>query len=87
MVGDSLAGGFFGDFHQCNDRSSSDDVWCGWALDEEGNHVEFSQGFCCSCSLAQQAGTADETQRGQLDCALFGSGQSSAHCLRLDDLW
>lgn len=40
------------------------------------------QGFCCSCSIASQLGTASGPTRASLNCALFGSGQASAHCLR-----
>jgi len=47
----------------------------------------FKQGYCCSCSLGEIIGISDEQSRAALDCSLFGSDSSSAHCLRFDDLW
>ena len=50
---------------------------CGWARDVQGNIIEDSQGFCCSCSAF---GT--DTIRG-LDgqCSMFGNDIETAHCL------
>ena len=60
-------------------------------------HCRDSEGFCCSCTLAEflentfTGATGDET-RANLDCSLFSnpffSGVAgSASCLRYDPLW
>ena len=66
------------------------DSTCGVAMDLNGGIIPDSQGRCCSCSVGSQLGldSIDSNMvRGQLDCALFGTGQASAHCLRFDPLW
>lgn len=74
---------------QC-DESLGVDSTCGVAMDLNGGIIPDSQGRCCSCSVGSQLGldSIDSNMfRGQLDCALFGTGQASAHCLRFDPLW
>lgn len=50
-------------------------------------HLKDQKGYCCSCSLGEVIGISDEQSRANLDCSLFGSDASSAHCLRFNDLW
>ncbi len=61
---------------------------CG-SLILNGYPVQFSEGFCCACSLDQMVGLGSH-HRGELQCnllsGLFGSG-ASVHCLRLGDIW
>ncbi|KAJ5066072.1 protein hapless 2 [Anaeramoeba ignava] len=64
---------------QCKDGTSSDPT-CGF-VKENGNIVPYSQGYCCTCSLAQILHISDKATRAKLSCSLFGDG-SSAHCLR-----
>ena len=35
----------------------------------------------------QMLGISNQNSRAGLDCSLFGSESSSAHCLRFDSLW
>ena len=35
----------------CKDRSDEETPTCGWVLDEDGNNIPDSQGFCCDCSM------------------------------------
>jgi len=57
-------------------------------LDLNGGIIPDSQGRCCQCSVGSQLGLASgDGTRGGLNCALFGTGQGSAHCLRFDPLW
>lgn len=47
-----------------------------------------SQGFCCNCQFKSFLGLGDDIKRGSLCEALnFGSGASTAHCLKYDSLW
>lgn len=71
----------------CEDGALASRPSCGWVLDPDGNPIEHSQGFCCSCDLAQVVGISDDLARAKVDCSLFGSQSSSAHCLRFDPLW
>ena len=51
--------------------------------------VQYSEGFCCQCSLDQMLGIGSH-QRGELQCNLFsgifGDG-ASVHCLRWGPIW
>eukprot|EP00911_Craspedida_sp_UC1_P001627 UC1_evm1s1234 len=88
FVVETFANGIFGEDHTCNDHPGSEDVSCGWVLGAQSERVENSQGFCCACDLQDQFGTSGGPTRGELlSCALFGAGQASAHCLRMDELW
>ena len=86
---DTFLGGLFGDDSGCKDSPAHDKPSCGWLIDREGGRIPDSQGFCCRCDSNQQFGIEKGSSqiRGGLDCAVFGSGQASAHCLRYDDLW
>lgn len=86
---ETFLGGLFGDDTGCTDSPAHDKPSCGWLLDSEGGRVPDSQGFCCRCDSNQQFGIEKGSShiRGGLNCALLGSGQASAHCLRYDDLW
>lgn len=81
----SILGNIFGS--QCKDHFSVD-ATCGLARDANSQPIPDSQGTCCTCSFEDQigVGSQDESSRGGIDCALFGNGQASAHCLRFDDL-
>lgn len=54
-----------------------------------GGQVQYSGGFCCTCSLDQMVGLGSH-QRGDVQCnllsGLFGTG-ASVHCLRWGDVW
>ena len=68
-----------------DDFSGESEPTCGWQIDLiSGEKIPFSQGFCCECDLLNIVG--DEATRGS-DCDLFnfGSGSSSAHCLKFSE--
>jgi len=70
----------------CVDGASSASPTCGWAV-SNGNRVQDSQGFCCTCDFLQTIGVSDSPTRATtLSCDLFTS-QQSAHCLRFGELW
>lgn len=71
----------------CDDGNASQDPTCGWFVQNNGNVVPHSQGYCCSCSLMQLLGISDSSSRAGLSCSLFGPDSSSAHCLRFSELW
>eukprot|EP00127_Corallochytrium_limacisporum_P005923 Clim_evm68s214 gene=Clim_evmTU68s214 len=79
---------FLGIFDDC-EADFVDGATCGYALDENGERIFDSQGFCCSCSIARQLGLETGYSRSGIDCQIFGlnASKSSAHCLRFDDLW
>jgi hypothetical protein len=60
---------------------------CGWAVTSNGDKISYSQGFCCSCSLAQVLGLSNDGTRASLNCELFGDQMTSAHCLRWGEYW
>eukprot|EP01080_Neovahlkampfia_damariscottae_P003731 gene3731-6619_t len=72
----------------CSAGSYPDDPnpTCGWVLNTNREPIVDSQGFCCSCSLANRLGITKEGTRGKLNCDLFGPVASSAHCLRFSEL-
>lgn len=80
--------GIFGSNSHCRDGLDNNPS-CGVALDAFGLPVINSQGFCCSCDLSAQLGISTNSQwrNPALNCELFGQGQASAQCLRLDDLF
>jgi hypothetical protein len=83
----------------CRDAPGDDEPTCGWVLDEKsGNHVADSQGFCCSCSIADGImqslpWTKRGASRGDLSCGLLQHGlwlggvPASAHCLNWSSAW
>jgi len=65
---------------------------CGYVYNEKKKRIPNSQGFCCTCSLADKLdytlSEARQRQRGGVACQfLTNNPQSSAHCMRHDDLW
>lgn len=60
---------------------------CGWAVTASGEKIAYSQGFCCSCSLAHVLGLSNDGTRASLNCELFGDQMTSAHCLRWGEYW
>ena len=67
---------------QCKDGPKDSQPTCGWVY--SGNQkVEYSQGFCCSCSFMS---LSTSTKRGT-NCGKFFETSASAHCLRFDPLW
>ncbi|KAL9655103.1 hypothetical protein ABK040_008884 [Willaertia magna] len=69
----------------CVDSATSKAPTCGWIQDNAGKNVEGSQGFCCSCSVGQMFGGSERT-RGSLNCG-FLQMRSSAHCMRMDEVF
>nr|BAE71144.1 generative cell specific-1 [Physarum polycephalum] len=69
----------------CQSGAYSDNPTCGWYKDSNGNNIPDSQGFCCSCNLAEYLGISDDQTRAGLTCSFFSGSSSSAHCLRFDD--
>lgn len=70
----------------CQDGFYSSSATCGFQYNNEGQKIEDSQGFCCSCSMLSILGI-DQTQltRGSVCSALnFGSNSATAHCLTFD---
>ena len=68
-------------------RKLDSDSTCG--LMKSGNKpVDYSEGFCCSCSLDQVFGLANPP-RGMETCNMFKvlTHGSSVHCLRWSDRW
>lgn len=58
------------------------DSTCKYKLNSSGYPIEYSQGFCCTCSaMTLITGLASEVSRG--NCQQFGSSQT-AHCLEFD---
>jgi hypothetical protein len=70
---------------QCSDSPSAANPTCGWMRDENGRKIDYSQGFCCSCKLAELLGQSNSGSRGSLNCQKFVEKYSSAHCIQLDD--
>lgn len=61
---------------------------CGWVIDAAGNHVPYSNGFCCQCNVADYLSGSSSGSRANLACELFSSANSqSAHCIRMSPLW
>lgn len=58
---------------------------CGVKHDVHGNAIEFSEGFCCTCTACQLVGPCDNPVRTS-ECSLFGV-DNSASCLRFGTLW
>lgn len=69
----------------CNADPNAADPSCGWYLNPDGSRVAGSQGFCCTCSLAQIFGSSTASRLG--GCSLFGQNFYSLSCLRFDDVW
>ena len=79
--------GFGGDDSHCRDGMTNNPS-CGLALDKDGAPVPDSQGFCCDCSFSDIIGASSNSDyRGAESCDILSTSLSSAHCLRLDDLW
>ncbi|KAL6052198.1 Generative cell specific-1 [Balamuthia mandrillaris] len=78
---------FFWLFDRCDASATSDSPTCGWYHDSNGKAVLHSQGFCCECDFGQVLQISNEDTRAGLDCKLWGTDSSSAHCLRFDTLW
>lgn len=75
-------------FFSCDDGHYDESPSCGWAYSEEGQKIPDSQGFCCTCGFDDFLGLGDDLDRGKTCQALnLGEGSSTAHCLRLDELW
>jgi hypothetical protein len=72
---------------QCKDGDLEDHPTCGWVYDSKGTRIPYSQGFCCSCSLAQLIGATKTNSRANLNCQLFSTLYSSGSCMSYDPLW
>jgi hypothetical protein len=72
---------------QCKDGDLEDFPTCGWSYDSKGVKIPYSQGFCCSCSLAQLLGATKTNSRANLNCQLFSTLYSSGSCMTYDPLW
>jgi hypothetical protein len=72
---------------QCKDGDLEDHPTCGWVYDSKGTKIPYSQGFCCSCSLAQLIGATKTNSRANLNCQLFSTLYSSGSCMSYDPLW
>lgn len=72
---------------ECRDDEGSGHPTCGYELDEDNQPIFGSQGFCCSCTLAQRLGIERPDARAMLDCTAFITKKSSAHCMRYGSLW
>jgi len=67
----------------CRSGVHDEDPTCGWAIDEGGQRIPYSQGFCCKCNGIF---SDSETSRSGSSCGLFDFS-SSAHCLRRSPIW
>ena len=73
----------------CVDDNSANAA-CGWVLDQNGNRIPGSQGFCCKCSALSLFGlgaTEIRSADAGISCSLLNAQAASAHCMRLDALW
>eukprot|EP00033_Pygsuia_biforma_P003888 GCRY01004257.1.p1 GENE.GCRY01004257.1~~GCRY01004257.1.p1 ORF type:complete len:967 (+),score=239.56 GCRY01004257.1:70-2970(+) len=74
----------------CKDTGSSPS--CGYAEDTYGNRIDYSSGYCCSCSMLSHL-SGNNDLRGGTDCSPYVAGlpilqtQGEAHCLSFDELW
>lgn len=66
----------------CKDGMTDSEPTCGWTL-IDGKKIEYSQGFCCSCSFLS---FSESTKRGT-SCSGYFELSASGHCLRYDPLW
>ena len=71
----------------CIDGANAANPTCGWAKTSSGENIPNSQGYCCTCALAQMLGLSDQRTRASLDCTQIGMRASSAHCLRYGSLY
>ena len=79
-----------GPFSIINPCPGDGDGACGHVVDDDGNKIPYSGGFCCQCSIGQLLGVEGDTNtRSSLNCDLFGDVKETftAHCLRMDWLW
>lgn len=81
----------------CEDRSAHASPTCGWVVNEQGQRLVGSQGFCCNCRRSElfREGVgvgSREWKRSQRVCNLFANGvfralfstPGAAVCMRLN---
>ena len=71
--------------NRCQAGALSDSASCGWAVNSNGVHVPYSQGFCCECSTLESFSSYTMTRSGET--CVFTQAHDSAHCLRMSSLW
>ena len=67
---------------KCSDSNTAKNPTCGWAY-SNGEKINYSQGFCCSCSFFS---FSSSNKRGT-ECDGIFDMSASAHCLVYDVLW
>ncbi len=70
----------------CKDSPTSAAPACGWTLSPSGEHIPYSQGFCCSCDVPGQF-LSTVIPRSNLQCSVLSARQATASCLRFSPLW